>query len=978
MKSLKIYLLLVCTLASSAFAFNEDLNLIKRAYEDKLYLFVEERTLQHLKNPQFDNTSAVSQEIQYYLIGSYVQRGLYQNALNYIKKFETIDNILIGKESVQFFKAKALYYKYVENDDLEIFKTEKRPSEIITDILFHLKKRHHQYSAEALFIQGLDLFYIENFAEAKLVLRKLTEKYKTFKDLEEAKYYLARSYYYDTPPLYHLSLNLFNNLIKKHKRSERLAEYHFWKGECHFELNQISKAIESFNTAQKQRPSLVLESDIIYNLGWVHTGLGEYDKAKSYFNLLLTEKYTGVADRYVASAKYKLASIYMIQKDYKACLYELKDILDNDEIKDEASLLCAQTYMQLGNWIEAKKLLEIAVSSSLQEIKLEAGKSLSTVLFELKEYDEAIANLDSLTSMQVPLDYRVDILLQKAEIYYGAKKYYDAIGIYKDLMLENDPNIEAGLHYKLALCAMKTNPLVECFYDYEKLKKQKVSIDTPSDLEDLFERLSNVLTQMWTDATERNSELSNEDILDELNKFVQKDLVALEAEQLKIFKETNPEEDPKPLHRKSMLFVNLKNAFVEGFKSQSYGNYVEFMKKSPLLSEYYRSLQTVEILNHLDTIIRKGQENPYLALAYYEKAMLVKSQKLIEFTIENLSKAVQHTHDKALKSDYSFQLAHIRYEDAKNEVNTQSKVLKIQKTLEEIDQVEALGEIDPSDITYIRYSCYSLVTDFEKAESVLKNYINSAQDFDGLNRIEEQLISHYFKLDQILKAAKQKLHYAKRLELHEAYLMKAWQLSYEAAEIFIENDSTFDEGAQLLMKLSHVEETNVWTFKALLKSFYIYQKAKNDEEIEELITKLGQLKKLNEELEIEKQFLMGHYYVYKEQSQQAIKYFQWVMKAAVDYPRIRAKAYIECAKLLKNRDANRASNIFLEFYFLFQHHKKRELALFQGCRLKIKHLKQSSDHINEDNRNEVEKLVAKLESKDDQMKLINYLNQAKK
>jgi len=972
----------ICTflfLTSSAFCSVDDIVLIRRAYEDKLYLFVEERAQEFLKDSKNnDLTGVIAQEVRHKLIGSYVHRGFYKNALNHILEFEKDfpkSNLL---HLITFFKAKCYYKKYVEMNEVEFFKDKKRPAELLKTILPKLNKQ--SLIAEAFFIRGKDLYYDESYLEAINVFDKLTKRYKSFKNYEEALFYLGRSYYYTKIPLYEKALNIFSKLIKKNQRSANLAEYHFWLGECFYEMNKINLALESFSKALLTKPDKNLECDIHYNLGWLYAGLGKIEEAKNSFSKLMAKDLIDYSQRYFASTKYKLASLYMLQKEYQKCLLELQDILDVNETRHEASLLSGQAYMHLNSWLRAKEFLSIASEDdAIKEIKLEAKKNLSTVYFELKEYEKALGVLDSMVSMQVPLDYRIDIQLQKAEILFGSGSIYQAQGIYRDLLLEGDESLAPGLHYKLALCAMKTNPVVECFYEREKLKNQEDKTENEADFEALHERLSRVLTQCWDEAKDSNSILSKIAITDGLNIFISEDLEELRKTQEETFIEANKGNSggniiiPTTIHKDSMLFVELKKRFIEGFKNNKYGTYKEFLSKAPMLSRYYRSLQTVNILSHLDVIIRRGLENPFLALAYYEKAMLVKSQKLIEVAIENLQLAIKHTADLSLKSDYYIQLSYIRYEDAKNEKDQKEKNIKIQATLNIINEVASLGQVVKDEIAYLRYACYSLIQENSNARDALLEYLQSSNDFDGLNRIEEQLISHYFKVNRNIKAADQKMQYAIRLEKREEYSDKIIKLKYEAADLYLENADTFDRGSTILLELAKSASLTEWSFKALIRSFHIYKKKGDQKEIANIISKLNQIGDIKPlRLKCEKEYLLGEYYLYIEEYAKAFEKFKWVIDKAGATSSIRSKAYIEYAKMLKLKEPAKAASAFLDFYYLFPKDSKRQLALFQSCRLRIKNFK-AMDSGTDEQKKEIKKLIAKLEDNEEQKKLLLFL-----
>jgi tetratricopeptide (TPR) repeat protein len=981
---MKKYLLIVLLLLSfgKVFANSQDYELIKRAYGDKLYLFVEERAQKYLKDSQNNDLSGVeAQKIRYWLIGSYVHRGFYKNALIEITNFEKDFSKSNIQHLITFLKAKCLYKKYVENGENEYFVINKveRPAELIKSCLSKLLN-DQSIHAEALYIQGKDLYHNEQYLSALNVLKKLTNRYKNFKNYEDSLFYLGRSYYHNEVPMYENALKIFSQLINKNQRSSNLAEYYFWRGECYYEMNKVEKALDSFSTALLSKPNKSLECDIYYNLGWLYAGLGEIERAKSSFSKLLSKDLINYSKIYFASTKYKLASLYMIQKEYKKSLIELRDIIDHEETKFEAALLSGQVYMHLNSWDNAEHFLTIASSDNVvKEIELEAKKNLSTVYYEKGNFEDAMKVLNGLIATQVPLDYRIDIQLQKAEILFGSGKIYEAQSIYRELLLEEDESLASGLHYKLALCAMKTNPLVECFYEREKLLSLKDKTENKADLDVLYEKLGRVLIYFWVEASKPNPEtiLNKKAIIDGLNSFVEEDITELKKKQEEEFIDKNKSFSggniiiPSEIHKDSMVFNALKEKFVEGFKKNKYGNYKEFSKKAPLLSRYYRSLQIVNILNHLEFIIRGGLESPFLSLAYFEKAMLNKSQKFIEKAIENFKLAIESTADDEAKSNYLFHLVDTRLEDAKLERENKQKTLKIRKTLNAINELDKLNYISKDDIAYYRFTCYTEIQEYNSAAVTLEQYLNTATDQDAMNVIQGHLISHYFKINQNLKAADQYMSYANRLQKVEGSEEKVIRLKYKAAELYIENADTFEKGSKLMLELANGELTK-WSFKALIKSFQIFKKKGDQKEIDKIMTRLDNIGMKDIQLQCEKEFLLGEYFLYIQDSKKAFEKFKWVIDKADAKSEIRAKAYFEYASILKVSDPKKASKAFLDFYYLFPNSSLKQKALFQCCRLMVKSFKMSESGSDE-MKIEIKKLIAKLNDNEEQKKLLLYL-----
>lgn len=970
MKKVFISLCLIFYVFPSIFANEiEDFAIIKQAYEDKLYLFVEEKSNAFLNQSNYDNTSQRAQQVYLYLIGSLVERGIYVDALDKTEIFEKRFEKSNLSSSIQLYKAWSLLEHYVEEGRQLPEKYKFRPAEMIENVMDHLSKWENQM---AYYLQGKDYFYRENYLKAMHSFRHLIDHHKKFEYYEDTMFFLGRAYYYLETPLYENALDIFNNLIEKNKRSPFIAHYHFWKGECLYVLGRLEGAKDTLEKALALANDEGILVDIFYNLGWLYSNLGKVSQAKRSFEKLFSEKLRPYASQYLESAKYKLASLFMLEKEYQKCVAECQALFDSENLKYEASLLAAQALIHLEKWDESVQLLEIAKESPVQAVQLEAKKNLGLVYYEQKNYQDALGTLKELISQQVPLDYRIDVKLQMAEVYFGSGQYYHAQTIYRNLLLEESKSLEAGLHYKLALCAMKTNPLLECFFEFEEINKEPNQKNIKKKLMKLSDRLSSVLVQFWTLSSNKQYSLNNDKVLEILSSNLNINIKEFGEEFVQKFVKEN-QKYPNELNVMSAKFNHLSSKFSEAFIK---GKLPAFSKGKDAFKElagYYPTLQTVEILTHLDKIIHMVEDSPFLALAHYEKAMLYKQQNLVSDAIESLQRAIKHTADPKRRTEYLFQMARTQFELAKNLNDFKGKSVKIKKALEIIKKVELFDYIPLEKTVYFKFSCYNLIQENNKAEKVLKDFLSYVEDIDVLKRTEEQLISFYFQMDRLLKAAEQKIHYANRIQENDIFLSQ--KLRFEAAEIFINLEDSSEEGKKLFIQLSEELPVSEWTFRASLKTLSIYQMMGDLEKSNQLIEKMNEPKDLSLEMQLEKEMSLGKHQLVLENNESAAAFFKSVLEKAPVKSLMKANALILYAKTIKKIDPKEAADAFLKFYYLFTNHKKREMALYESCRLKIKELNKQK-HLDDfqQQKRELVVLVNKLEDKKSQNNLIDYLN----
>ncbi|MBF0198460.1 MAG: tetratricopeptide repeat protein, partial [Planctomycetes bacterium] len=354
----------------------------------------------------------------------------------------------------------------------------------------------------------------------------------------------------------------------------------------------------------------------------------------------------------------------VLLKRFSSALEVIAPLLEESSLKDEASLLAAQAHVQLGQWPQAKKRLNECRESGKDSIRLEAEKNLGMVYYELKEYDDALGMLKQLVEREVPLDYRIEIKLQMAEVYFGQGDAYMAQDIYNDLMHENNRSLEPGLHYNLARCAMVTNPLVECFFMRDKYKEKGLGGSKLKKAE-LNDRVLKVLTEYWTMVSDGETDLSKNKILEIAKGILGLDFAKRETDFTEKFKKIY-DGLPKPINIQSDLFRYICEEFQKKFYDEElFPSYNSVKSTLGELGSYYPYLQAVKIKHHLNKIIMTGMDTPFMALAHYEKAMFFKRRNQINDAIESLEHAIRHAVDPDRRSTYLLQLARTQRDQAK-------------------------------------------------------------------------------------------------------------------------------------------------------------------------------------------------------------------------------------------------------------------------------------------------------------------------
>ena len=946
----------------------EDLQLIRRAYEDQLFLFVEEKAQSFLTSDRVDLEGEYAEEVRGHMVAALVERGAFKEAL---AKMETIQKY---SPRLTFFKARALYGAYVERGE-PLPEGAMRPSDLISGVLPHLLG---QEKVMAEFVRCQDLFEIGAMAQASALLKGLVDSEQRFRYYEEAKFLYGRSLYHLPEGKYREALDVFKELAQKYPQSIRRSRYLFWQGECHFEMNQLAEAEISFREALDATRDPETKVDLYYNLGWLYVAMGRLDEGIRQLEMVLAEPMS-ISARYQSSARYKLASIRLLQKQPEICRLVLQPILRESPLEHEASLLAAQASMMLEQWEKALEDLSHARLSTTDEVRLEANRLLGKVYLKLNDYVTAEAILKSLVQHEVPLDFRIDVQLQLAEIYYQMNDIYRAQNIYRELISEKSRKLEPMLHYNLARCAMYSNPLIECIFDRDQwieLKtKGMISADQFSqEKEMLNEKVKQIMSKVWIMASSSSASFSKREVLDVLYSVTG----ITEDSKLNELKTRYLDEQgklPSDIGLESALFNGMVDEFLKAFwKLELLPSYENGKESLGILGVYYPALQVMNISQHLDHIIDMGEESPYLSLAYYEKSRLYAQQSLAGDAIESLHHAITHTADPENRSRYLLQLARTEIQLAKSiQGDPKTVKFKVQKALGHLKEVTQLLAQPPVELIDLKFMGYRMLLDYDAAEGVIMDYLEKTDDLQVVSRLEEQLISFYFSIGREIKSAQRRLIYAGRLERTDP--VEAQHQRYEAALILLESKQGHEEGVNWLQKIYESKPDSNWSFRAGLKCVDIQHRQGKVDGAQALLKDLMERgRDLDLSLRLEVQMAVGQQAVFMDDHVKASEAYESVMKASGDYLAIKAKATIELGKALKAHAPDRAADVFLQFYYMFPTHPKSQVALFESCRLRARLLKNESADEKQLKVNELQRLVSKLENEKERRDLNAFIS----
>jgi len=287
------------------------------------------------------------------------------------------------------------------------------------------------------------LYFNQNYSKASVAFKNYMENYPDNALAEEAKYYLADSYYrakeynnalpvfyevledQDTPfkkravqkvaelellaDNYEKSSNYFNQLLKLAENAR--DQYNAWSG-----LLQLAKIRNNY-------ADIIKYADLIINKGNVNTkaiteayvskgmayfNQGKYEQAKTAFSAAIET----AKDENAAEAKYMIALMQYTSEDYQTSintLFELNNQFASfDQWLGKSFLLIADNYYALGELFQAKATLNSIIENASSAILIDEAKLKLTLINQEEQKMDSIQNAsDSVMvtdTVKAPLD----------------------------------------------------------------------------------------------------------------------------------------------------------------------------------------------------------------------------------------------------------------------------------------------------------------------------------------------------------------------------------------------------------------------------------------------------------------------------------------------------------------------------------------------------------------------------------------------
>ena len=362
--------------------------------------------------PEYDQNG----RLWFYLGGYYFDRKQYKKALNAFEQVEM--RVLANEEEEAAFQFKKGYCFFVQ-DKYE----QAKP------LFAAVKSGNSQYANKALFYYS-HILYMEQSYHAALQGFMQLQSVDTYSEI--VPFYIAHIYF--ATQEYEKIIAQADELLAKSSK-KRLPEINHIIAQSHFMNKNYAQAIPYYEAYISSTQESVSCEDY-YSFGYSYYAVKQYDKAIPYLTKSICDN-----DSLKQYASFVLANSYLEtnQKDFAARLfYSAYELNKNQQITEDALFNYAKLQYELSNnpFVGAISAFEQYINQYPQAMrKNEAEAYLSTIYLTTKNYKAAIASLEKIRTKSPTL-----------------LKAYQRVANFRGMELFNDGNYsEADKYFDIAL-----------------------------------------------------------------------------------------------------------------------------------------------------------------------------------------------------------------------------------------------------------------------------------------------------------------------------------------------------------------------------------------------------------------------------------------------------------------------------------------------------------------------------------------------
>jgi tetratricopeptide (TPR) repeat protein len=378
--------------------------------------------------PEYDQ----NQRLWFYLAGYYFDKKQYKKALNAYEEVEM--RVLTDREEEAAYRFKKGYCYFIQDKY-------DRAKPLFTEV----KSGNSQYANRALFYYS-HILYIEKSYNAALQGFVQLQSAETYAEI--VPFYIVHIYF-ATQEYEKITVQADELLAKSSKK--RLPEINHIVAQSYFMQKNYERAIPYYEAYVSATQDAVGCEDN-YSIGYCYYSNKQYVKAIPYLTKSICDN-----DSLKQYASFVLANCYLEtqQKDFAARLfYSAYELNKNPQITEDALFNYAKLQYELSNnpFVSAISAFEQYINNYPNAMrKNEAESYLSTIYLTTKNYKAAIASLEKINT-------KSPMLL----------KAYQRVACFRGLELFNDGNYEEADNYLNIALLNNFDPVVYAQATYWK------------------------------------------------------------------------------------------------------------------------------------------------------------------------------------------------------------------------------------------------------------------------------------------------------------------------------------------------------------------------------------------------------------------------------------------------------------------------------------------------------------------------------
>jgi TolA-binding protein len=272
----------------------------------------------------------------------------------------------------------------------------------------------------------------KKYAEAIATLQGLLKEHPNFARLDTALYDLAWAFLGAGKQAE--AVEIFVRITKEHKESSYVADAYYRIGEDQYKSGEFGEALASYSLALGSKPVAEIREVILHKTGWAHFKLDDVNKALESFQAQVNEYGEGVI---ASDGRFMLAECQFKLGKWEAALALYQPLVGaklSDQFKVPVLVHGGQAARQLKQWDECLALVGEVIenykdSTYLPQAQLTAGRAH----YGKKEYDKAI-ELFEIVATGSRTATGAEARFHMGEVCFVQKKHAAAVRHYKRVM----------------------------------------------------------------------------------------------------------------------------------------------------------------------------------------------------------------------------------------------------------------------------------------------------------------------------------------------------------------------------------------------------------------------------------------------------------------------------------------------------------------------------------------------------------------